>query len=88
MSGVTIAFLQSIAVEIKHEDKLPEEEGVFIQVALLYTACSGQRRVRILNLALKCCSQMADLFRNCELDTIVNFWAKAGTYVCIEDTPF
>ena len=71
-------LFQSIAVEIKHDDKLSEEEGVFIQVALLYTSCSGQRRVRLFNLALKCCSQMADLYRNCELDTIINYLSKAG----------
>lgn len=65
-------------MEIKHDDKLNEEDGVFVQVALLYTSCSGQRRVRILNLALTCCSQMADLFRHCELDTLINYWAKAG----------
>ncbi len=67
-----------MAVEIQHDDRLNEEDGVFIQVALLYTSCSGQRRVRILNLALKCCSQMAELFRHCELDTLINYWSKAG----------
>jgi len=65
-----------VAIEIKHDDKLTEEEGVFIQVALLYTSCSGQRRLRIINLALKTCVQMADLYRACDLDTVVNFLAK------------
>lgn len=67
-----------MAVEIKHDDKLTEEDGVYIQVALLYTSCSAQRRVRVLNLALNTCSQMADLFRACELDTIINFFSKQG----------
>lgn len=77
--------LQSIAVEIKHDDKLNEEDGVFIQVALLYTSCYGERRVRILNLALKCCSQISDLFRHCELDTLVNYWSKSGKYILTVD---
>lgn len=67
---------KAVAVEIKHDDKLTEEEGVYIQVALLYTSCSGQRRLRVMNLSLKTCSQMADLYRSCELDTLVNFFAK------------
>ncbi|XP_065218040.1 protein transport protein Sec24C [Planococcus citri] len=78
---------KSIAVEIKHDDKLAEEDGVFIQVALLYTSCSGQRRVRLLNLALKCCTQMADLYRNCELDTIINYLSKAAVTKLLEGTP-
>lgn len=65
-----------MTIEIKHDDKLTEEEGVYIQVALLFTSCSGQRRLRILNLSLKTCSQMADLYRSCELDTVVNFFSK------------
>lgn len=71
---------KAVAVEIKHDDKLTEEEGVYIQVALLYTSCSGQRRLRVLNLSLKTCSQMADLYRSCELDTLINFFSKQGKY--------
>jgi protein transport protein SEC24 len=72
-------MLQAVAIEIKHDDKLTEEDGVYIQVALLYTSCGGQRRLRIINLALKTCTQIADVFRNCDLDTIVNFFSKQGT---------
>lgn len=65
-------------MEIKHDDKLTEEDGVYIQVALLYTHVSGQRRLRILNLSLKTCSQLADMYRSVDLDTIINFYAKQG----------
>lgn len=67
---------KSIAVEIKHDDKLAAEENVYIQIAVLYTSVGGQRRLRILNLALKTCVQMADLFRCCDLDVIVLHFAK------------
>lgn len=72
-------LLQGVAIEIKHDDKLTEEDGVYVQVALLYTSCGGQRRLRILNLSLKTCTQMAELYRSCDLDTIINFFSKQGT---------
>lgn len=51
---------------------------VSLQCAVLYTSCSGQRRLRIHNMAVNCCSQLADLYRNCETDTIINFFSKYG----------
>ncbi|XP_072138675.1 protein transport protein Sec24C-like isoform X1 [Mobula birostris] len=67
---------KTITVEFKHDDKLNEESGAQIQCALLYTSCSGQRRLRIHNLSLNCCTQLADLYRNCETDTLINFFVK------------
>lgn len=78
---------KALAVEIKHDDKLSEDEGVYLQIALLYTSCAGQRRLRILNLSLKTCSQMADLYRSCELDTLINFFAKQSAYKLLEHNP-
>lgn len=78
---------KGIAVEIKHDDKLSEDEGVYIQAALLYTSCSGQRRLRILNLSLKTCSQMAELYRSCDLDTIINYIAKQSTFKLLDHSP-
>ena len=49
-----------------------------LQCAVLYTSCSGQRRLRVHNMAVNCCSQLADLYRNCETDTIINFFSKYG----------
>ncbi|KAK3559510.1 hypothetical protein QTP86_013685 [Hemibagrus guttatus] len=67
---------KTITVEFKHDDKLSEETGALIQCAVLYTSCGGQRRLRIHNMAVNCCAQLADLYRNCETDTIINFFAK------------
>ena len=47
----------------------------------------GQRRLRIHNLALNTCLQMADLYRNCELDTIINFLAKQAISKSMESSP-
>ncbi|XP_059388651.1 protein transport protein Sec24C-like isoform X2 [Carassius carassius] len=67
---------KTVTVEFKHDDKLSEETGALMQCAVLYTSCSGQRRLRIHNMAVNCCSQLADLYRNCETDTIINYFAK------------
>ncbi|XP_051968721.1 protein transport protein Sec24C-like isoform X3 [Xyrauchen texanus] len=67
---------KTVTVEFRHDDKLSEETGALMQCAVLYTSCNGQRRLRIHNMAVNCCSQLADLYRNCETDTIINFFAK------------
>ncbi|XP_060625161.1 protein transport protein Sec24C isoform X1 [Anolis sagrei] len=67
---------KTITVEFKHDDKLNEESGALLQCAVLYTSCAGQRRLRIHNLSLSCCTQLADLYRNCETDTLINYLAK------------
>ena len=66
----------ALACEIKHDDKLTDEDGVYVQAALLYTSVSGQRRLRICNLALNTCNNMGELYRDCDLDTVVNLLAK------------
>nr|XP_048714932.1 protein transport protein Sec24C isoform X4 [Caretta caretta] len=67
---------KTITVEFRHDDKLSEDSGALLQCALLYTSCAGQRRLRIHNLSLNCCTQLADLYRNCETDTLINYLAK------------
>ena len=65
-SGEMLRALLFFPGEIKHDDKLTEEDGVYIQAAILFTSCSGQRRLRILNLSLNTGTSMADMYRNCE----------------------
>ncbi|GFN78549.1 transport protein sec24c [Plakobranchus ocellatus] len=77
----------SVSLEIKHDDRLSESEGAYIQVAVLYTSVSGQRRLRCHNLSLNCCAQMADLFRSCELDVLINFFAKQAIRTCLNANP-
>nr|XP_023659096.1 protein transport protein Sec24C-like isoform X3 [Paramormyrops kingsleyae] len=67
---------KTITVEFRHDDKLNEDSGALIQCAVLYTSCSGQRRLRVHNLAINCCAQLADLYRNCETDALINYFAK------------
>lgn len=82
-TDIEIASIDSdkaLSVEIKHDDKLSEAEGAYVQAAILYTSISGKRRLRVLNAAFSCCTQIADLFKNCELDVVINFMAKQGDY--------
>lgn len=78
LTPICLFFHQAIAIEIRHDDKLPEEGQAYFQCALLYTSISGQRRLRIHNLAFSTCSQLSDLFRCCEMDTFVNVVSKQG----------
>ncbi|KAJ7397440.1 SEC24 D, COPII coat complex component [Pitangus sulphuratus] len=69
---------KAVTVEFKHDDKLNEDTGALIQCALLYTTVSGQRRIRIHNIGLNCSAQLADVYRTCETDALINFFAKSG----------
>ncbi|KAM8881843.1 protein transport protein Sec24D isoform 1-T1 [Synchiropus picturatus] len=69
---------KAVTVEFKHDDTLSEESGALIQCALLYTTISGQRRLRIHNLSLNCTSQLSELYKSCETDSLINFFAKSA----------
>lgn len=78
---------KAVGVEIKHDDKLTAEDGVYVQAALLYTHRSGQRRLRVLNLALAVAHQLADVYRSTELDTCINFLTKQAVWALRDLTP-
>lgn len=89
-NDVEMAGLQkqsSLAIELKHEDKLNENSRVFIQMALLYTTLSGQRRIRIHNLSLSVCTQYSQMFSSCDLDTLINYVAKLACRSITVSTP-
>lgn len=67
---------KSLAVELRHGIKRIERDGVYVQVALLYTSCGGQRRIRVLNLALSVARQLSDIFRHTDLETLVSYLGK------------
>ncbi|PKK28898.1 SEC24 homolog D, COPII coat complex component, transcript variant X1 [Columba livia] len=69
---------KAVTVEFKHDDKLNEDTGALIQCAVLYTSISGQRRLRIHNIGLNCSSQLADVYKTCETDALINFFAKSA----------
>lgn len=87
MEIASIDSNKAVAIEIKHDDKLSPEENVYIQVALLYTSSGGQRRLRIMNQALRTSTQMADIFKSCDLDAAILFFAKQSMFKLMELTP-
>ncbi|KAJ8382885.1 hypothetical protein SKAU_G00036630 [Synaphobranchus kaupii] len=74
---------KALTVEFKHDDTLSEDTGALIQCALLYTTIGGQRRLRIHNLSLNCSSQLAELYKSCETDALVNFFAKSAYHTML-----
>lgn len=70
---------KSIAAEIRYDDKLTEAEGCCIQIALLYTSVSGQRRLRVFNLSLNASTNMAEVYKSIDADAMLNIVAKSGT---------
>ncbi|XP_064620101.1 protein transport protein Sec24C-like isoform X2 [Lineus longissimus] len=78
---------KAISVEIKHDDKLSETDGAYTQVAVLYTSTTGQRRLRVHNMAFNCCTMMADLFRNVETDALINILAKQAIRTVLSSGP-
>ncbi|XP_052563045.1 protein transport protein Sec24C-like [Culex pipiens pallens] len=55
--------------------------------ALLFTSCSGQRQLRVFNLSLKTCNQLADFFRSSDLDTTNLFFTKQGLFKLQDNKP-
>ena len=77
----------SMCVELKHDDKLNENSKVFVQMALLYTSVSGQRRIRLPNLSFTVCNQYSQMFSSCELDVLINYMAKLACRSITVSTP-
>ncbi|XP_031440688.1 protein transport protein Sec24D [Clupea harengus] len=69
---------KAVTVEFKHDDTLSEETGALMQCALLYTTVGGQRRLRVHNLSLNCSAQLSELYKSCETDALINFFAKSA----------
>ncbi|CAG0918266.1 unnamed protein product [Notodromas monacha] len=78
---------KSICVELKHDDKLTDEEVVYLQAAVLFTSIGGQRKLRIINQSYAVGTQMADVYRAAELDAIMSYLAKSSISRVCESSP-
>ncbi|KAL8280889.1 hypothetical protein RQP46_006568 [Phenoliferia psychrophenolica] len=67
---------KAVAAKIKHEGKLDEKVDAHFQCAVLYTSATGQRRVRVHNLAVPVTNLLANVFRFADMDTTLAYIAK------------
>lgn len=74
MSSVNTA--SNFIVQMKYDDKIPENDLVVVQFAMIYTSICGERRVRVHNLALTACQTYQDLYKMACCDTLMNVLAR------------
>ena len=53
---------------------------IHVQAALLYTNLKGERRLRVHNVALNCSTKYQDIYRSCEIDTLINYFSKSSKF--------
>lgn len=83
----TIDSDKGMSVEIKYDDKLDEQTPAVIQSAVLFTSCSGQRRLRIHNICLGVSSDYQLIYRFADNDTVVDHFFKYAAKAMKEKAP-
>lgn len=72
----TIDADKAVAALIKHEGKLDDKRDAYFQCAVLYTSATGERRVRLHNLAVPVTQVMANVFRFADIDATMAYCTK------------
>jgi protein transport protein SEC24 len=72
---------KSMQIEIKYDDKLNDQERVFIQVATLFTSIGGQRRIQVHNIALPVTSNHTRMFEEVDQNVIFALMFKQGLFI-------
>lgn len=68
----------SFCVELEHTGKLSTRAYAHLQCAVLYTSVGGQRRVRVVNLAMNIVELAGNLFQYADFESVVCHMAKEG----------
>ena len=82
----TIDADKGIVVKFKHEGKLERKLDVVFQSALLYTAASGERRVRVQNIAARSTNDIGEIFKTADEDAIAVTIAKEASFKMLTKT--
>lgn len=67
---------KTFGIRFEHDGDLDEKKEAVIQVALLYTTPEGARRIRSHTISVPVTSVLANIFRNSDLDSVVNLSLK------------
>ena len=74
----TIDADKTICVKLEHTGKLDDRQYAFLQSAILYTTVTGERRVRVHNLALRVVSLAGNVFQYADMDGAVSYIVREG----------
>ena len=74
----TVDADKAICVTFEHASRLDDRQYAFIQSAILYTTRSGERRVRVHNLALRVVSLAGNVFQFADMDAAVSYMVREG----------
>lgn len=69
-------------VVFDHGHTLDDRSFAFVQSAVLYTTVTGERRVRVCNVALQVVSLAGNVFRFADMDTVVSVMIREGGFGC------
>ncbi|GMK56207.1 hypothetical protein CspeluHIS016_0300470 [Cutaneotrichosporon spelunceum] len=73
----TMDEAKAFVATMKHEGhRLDDRQMAYVQVAVLYTSSSGERRVRLLNLSLRITGLIGNVFRYADFDASVTMFYK------------
>ncbi|KAI9033292.1 Sec23/Sec24 trunk domain-containing protein [Hyaloraphidium curvatum] len=69
---------KAFAVTLKYDSKLDERTESAFQCAMLYTAATGERRIRVSTLSVPSSTVLANVFRFADMDTSINYLQKTS----------
>jgi protein transport protein SEC24 len=84
LSDLTIASSHadnSVLTTFTHSGRLDDRREAHIQCATLYTSRTGERRVRVLNIAVQVSTLAANVFKNADLEVVCCTFTREGKYM-------